>query len=399
MARNLYTPTAATFSKSPDMWGHNFWPTSINSGYGARVFDSAGKSYIDWVCGLGANILGHGNMLFTQHVATAIDKGLAFSLPSYNEELVAYLLTKVVGSRIPGFNIPLQIRFGSTGTDACAASVRLARAITKKNLILSSGYHGWSSEFVCLTEPAWGITPDTSKYIQDIKFNNLEDLPDRDDVAAIIIEQGIEEPNPDYYASLREYCDKHQALLIIDEVVTGLRFGLGGACEKYSIYPDIVCMGKALGNGLPISCIMAPKEYMDWFAREDPVFALSSTTNANPASLAAAEFMLNNFMQSSSDYLSTIGHELKTGLKSQGFDVVGQNERFIIRWSSELEHAFFVKKIRDSGILANRPFFGTICHTHEMVTETLDAATKIREELDFGHPKVDGYPKVLFRSR
>lgn len=397
---HLCTPVAATFSKDPEFWGHDFEPQTLVQGQGAYVIDATRRSYLDWVCGLGANLLGHNYPGFTQAVNEGLYKGLSFSLPNILEEEVACLIVDRIGSHIPGLATEeLQVRFGATGSDVCSAAVRLARAVTGKNVILSYGYHGWHSEFVGATPPAWGCTPDQG-YLRGLAWNDLRGLPeDAQDIAAIIIEQGVEEPDNQWYPGLRSWCNQHYALLILDEVVTGIRFGLGGAASRYNVHPDIVCLGKALGNGLPISALLAPRDLMAWFSRNDPVFALSSTTNANGASLAAARFILELWDYDKGRYLNQLGIRLWDGLWVQGWRVVGQPERFIIQWRSDQEHAYFVKQMCAAGILANRPFFGTLAHKDSDVALTLQATDTIMTALKTGEAEIPELPRVLFRNR
>lgn len=400
------TPIAATFSKDPSFWGQDFHPQRILEGKGAQLRDVNGEWYLDWVCGLGANLLGHGVPGFLDAVYGGLEAGVGFSLPSYLEDQVAEKLVCKVGKRIPGFG-DVQVRFGATGTDACAAAVRLARAATGRNKILSFGYHGWSSEFVAGTPPAWGVPRNMWQDIQTIPFNDLSVLDeiDRKDVACVILEQPVEDPELGYYDSVRHWCDWNGALLIMDEVVTGLRFALGGACELFGIVPDIVVMGKALGNGLPISLIMAPRELMGWFARNDPVFALSSTTNANNASLAAADYVLGAWDLNGIVGLHRVGNALMAGMKTQGWDVQGHGPRFILKYKSDAEHGYFVSRMRDMGVLANRPFFPCAAHTGDDIQKTLEATGMIKHEVD--DLGVEGLeqamqgklPKVLFRGR
>src|SRR3989337_1274427 len=156
-----------------------------------------------------------------------------------------------------------------------------------------------------MTPPALGIPHNYKKDAFTFDFNapsSLNAFSFRDDLAAVMLEQGIVEPRVDWYEFLRTFCNKTGALLILDEVVTGLRYGLGGVAEKYQVKPDIITMGKALGNGFPISVVVGRKEYMDWFSRTNPIFC-SSTHWGEAVSLAAADAMLDIWYQQEVDYL------------------------------------------------------------------------------------------------
>jgi glutamate-1-semialdehyde aminotransferase len=399
-----------TFSKSPQAWGFEK-DLVVTCAEGAEVGLSDGKWYVDWVSGLGTNLLGYGTA--SQRVHRAVISNLqggggSLSLPHRLEAETAEKLSILLSENIADWNNEqVSVRFAKTGSDVTTMSIRLARAVTGRPYILTmkGGYHGWGDWTISRTRPAWGVTATENDYIDEAEFNRLEDLPDRFDIAAVIIEQSLEIPQQGYYYSIRKWCDARGALLIMDEIVTGLRYALGGVCELYRINPDLVCMGKALGNGLPISALVGKKEYMDWFARNDPVFC-SSTFWGESVGLAAASAMLDMWDEPQVYYISSIGGLLIDGLRSAGWNVIGDPPRSLVGFSGLKEQAFFIHGMREEGVLMNRPNFPTLSHTEEMVDRTVEAAMRVHSKynaaLERGvlDEKVEGkLPRVLFSNR
>lgn len=412
---------AATFSKGPEFWsGAPDWqPQELLVGRGAHVHAADNRRYLDWVSGLGANLLGYpSGILDNPHrlaadhwadvVSQQVFEGVGFSLPHILEGHVAERLAQMLGSYVPGWrDQPLGLRFLLSGSDACMAAVRLARAVTNREWVISVGYHGWHDTFVSTTDPAWGVIRPHVVKAKTFGYANLIDqcLYDQDRlgdrVAALIIEQPPQVAPVGYWQDVRRFCTEYGALLILDEVVTGLRFGLGGAAEHLGIEPDIVCMGKALGNGIPLSCIVGRREYFDWFSRNDPVF-VSSTHFGNAISLAACNAVLEVWDQDCVDHVWRIGRELMDGLEDVGFGVAGYPPVFLVDHQTPSHRAYFVRGMAERNILANRPFIPNLAHTAADVVQTVAAAREIKAEMD----RVDvvaemagKLPQVLFERR
>jgi glutamate-1-semialdehyde aminotransferase len=400
-------PISSVFSKDAQFFSKDFTPQYLVSGRGSKVKDATGKEFIDWIGGLGASFLGYAHVGFTNSLRVALYNGTAFSLPHYLEYSVAEKLTDTLGKYVPGWQgVPLQVRWVKTGSDACNAALRLARAATGKKICKSQGYHGQSSSFVGMTAPHWGISEDANMH--PFAFNDLTSLDHEDDtkygVAAVILEQNIEEPHPDFYPGLRKWCDDHEALLIMDEVVTGVRYARGGACEVYGIQPDLVCCGKALGNGLPIAALVGPTEYMEWFSRNDPVF-VSSTNAGDPISLAAADFILDYIHDGKYlKHLDLIGTTLMTGLREIGLDVPGIPCRSLVKFANNVEKGYFVTGMRNGGVLLNHPNFPNMAHTLDDVYKTVEVAKQVVQKMHTLTPEEVAYwtkqqPKQLCTNR
>lgn len=410
---NNYLPAGGTFSKDLSMFGlpDNLYvvgfdqKTSPNS----KIILSNQKTYLDWVCGLGSNLLGYNNQNFIETIVEAMRKLSSFSLINRYEYLVAEKLCIKVGKLIPGFeNEQLQVRFALSGTEANVMAIRLARAVTGRDLIISSGYHGYAAEFIAAVFPGHGIPKEYKQSIVSVEWGDKQAILEHiHKAAAIIIEQPPQDIEIGWYSFLREVCTQNNTLLIVDEIVTGLRYSMGGACTLFSITPDLITMGKALGNGFPVSVLMGPTKYMQWFSRDDPVFC-SSTFWGEPIRLVAANFILDYWTTQHIDYLWMIGRQLSDGLNEIGWKTVGHSPRTISIFDSVYEKAFFIQRMFANGILINRPNFSCMGHTLEDVIFTLQVASGARAEWeatyvnDLRKQKQDFenvLPRILFTKR
>lgn len=422
---------AATFSKGPEFFGVDFQPATLERGRGAYVIAPDGTRLLDWVSSLGALTLGHPDPAIADspanHWVRAVCRqaweSAGFSLPHVLEGETAERLTALLGLHVPGWQHQLLgLRWGKTGSDACAMAVRLARAVTGRKWIISVGYHGWSDWAVSVTPPAHGVI--TPQFVWAVPFGELpslqacftEGMVDRDvgaleyvhgvqaeivQPAAVIIEQPPQ-PIPDgYWQEVRRLCTEHGALLIVDEVVTWPRNALGGACERFGIEPDIICIGKGLGNGLPISAIVGRREYFDWFSRQDPVF-VSSTHFGEAVSLAAAKAVLDVWDQSCVDHLWKIGTALMDGLRGVGYSVTGYPPVSLIQHESPSHRAYFIREMARKGFLVNRPNIPNLAHTVDDVRATVQAAGEVKqamERIDVKAEMAGKLPATLFTNR
>ncbi len=200
-------------------------------------------------------------------------------------------------------------------------------------------------------------------------------------------------------------CDEHKALLVMDEVVTGFRYAEGGASQLYGVYADLACYGKGLGNGIPISLLAGPREYMGWFAKDNPVFC-SGTHMGNALSMSAGWAVLTTLeLHPVIEHLWQIGGALRDGLCQIGYDCRGHSPRTVMMWKNDAEKAYFIQGMLKRHILMNRPNFSCYAHTMAQVEETLAAAKEVKAEMDNLGEKAmakavkDYMPRVLFRNR
>ena len=287
-AKKIIPIASQTFSKSFMQLPVGKSPMFFSYAKGAITRDIDGNEYIDTVNSLLPIILGYQD----PHVDAAIKKqlknGILFSLPSPLENDLAKLLCE----HIPSAEM---VRFMKNGSDATSAAVRLARAFTGRDKVISVGYHGWHDWYISTTSRSIGIPDDVEKNSIKLPFNNLNIIKKtfnerNDEIAALIIEPYcIAQPETDYLDTVKEICKKNGTILIFDEVVTGFRFSLGGAQKYYNVTPDLSCFGKAMGNGMPISCIVGKKEIMKLF---EDVF-VSGTFGGECLSIAASIATIN----------------------------------------------------------------------------------------------------------
>lgn len=285
-------------------------PRYIRRAKGARMWDVDGNEYIDYICGVGAGLLGYGHPQYIERVSKQLSE-LCFLDACRRSELeveVAEKLTRYIPSAE-------KVRFLLSGTDAVQLTIRLARAYTGRNLFIrfDGHYHGWLDNVLggnpsaSLDPPPYGFEregdifrtygrdKDSLEQSFKIEWNNiafLEQVLERygDQVALIIMEPvncngGVCWPKPGYLERVRELCDQYGILLCFDEVITGFRFGLGGAQEYLGVTPDISTFGKGISSGVASSVVAGKAKIMDLMLERKVVGA--GTFNGNPLGLSA----------------------------------------------------------------------------------------------------------------
>lgn len=278
-------PSASqTYSKSYRYYCEGAAPAFIERGAGCRLWDVDGNSYIDYLLALGPITLGYADPVVDAAIERQLRKGIVFSQPSPLEVELAELIAELVPSAE-------MVRFVKNGSDATGAAVRLARAYTGRDLILSCGYHGMQDWYIGASENNLGVPEAVQRLIETFPFNDAEALEATlerrfGEVAAVIMEPvRTEEPLPGYLARVRELATRHGALLIYDEVVTGFRVALGGAQSHYGVTPDLTALGKGMANGMPLSAVVGRADIMQL---ADQGAFISLTFGGETLSLAAA---------------------------------------------------------------------------------------------------------------
>lgn len=274
-------------------------PLFIKRGRGARIYDEDGNVFIDYVCAWGPLILGHCHPQIVKAIKMVVGQGLSFGAPTELETKLA----KLICEAMPSIEM---VRFVNSGTEATMSAIRLARAFTGRNRIIkfSGCYHGHSdgllaqagSGMTTLNIPSSPGTPATM--ISDTlvapynDFQAVEQLfDDYPDIAAVIVEpiagnMGVVLPKPGFLEHLARLTRSYGALLIFDEVITGFRVAYGGAQELYRIYPDLTCLGKIIGGGLPIGAYGGRRDIMEMVAPSGPVYQ-AGTLAGNPVAMTA----------------------------------------------------------------------------------------------------------------
>ncbi|MBI5698792.1 aminotransferase class III-fold pyridoxal phosphate-dependent enzyme [Candidatus Saganbacteria bacterium] len=272
-----------TFSKGALQYPFGAAPIFLKNGKGSHVWDLDGNEFIDYPMGLGAITLGHAYPKVDQAIIRQLGSGISYSLPHPLETQLAELLIEI----IPCAEMA---RFGKNGSDATAGAVRAARAYTGRDKIACCGYHGWQDWYIGTTTRSAGVPQAVSELTLTFNYNDIDSLKNvfaenDGQIAAVIMEPiGIIEPKDNFLQQVKGLAHKNGALLIFDEVVTGFRMSLGGAQQYYKVIPDLACVGKGMGNGMPISCVVGKKEIMAIF---DEVF-YSFTFGGECLSLAAS---------------------------------------------------------------------------------------------------------------
>jgi glutamate-1-semialdehyde 2,1-aminomutase len=275
-------------------------PLFIQKAEGSIIIDADGRSYIDYVGSWGPLILGHAHPQVIEAVIQAARKGTTYGAPTETEvELAEALVTCV-----PSLE---KVRLVSSGTEATMSAIRLARGFTNRPLIIKFDgcYHGHGDSFLIkagsgvatLGIPGSpGVPQEIAALTLSLPYNDLEKVEEiftlkGDQVAAVIVEpvagnMGVVLPVPGFLEGLRRLTSQYKALLIFDEVITGFRVALGGAQERFGILPDLTCLGKIIGGGLPVGAYGGKKEIMAWVAPEGPVYQ-AGTLSGNPLATAA----------------------------------------------------------------------------------------------------------------
>jgi glutamate-1-semialdehyde 2,1-aminomutase len=267
--------------------------------------DVDGRKLLDLSMGFGAMLAGHLNPVVTEEIKKALDEGMLFVMPSPISRDAAERICKRFGID--------QVRFANSGTEAVMYAIRTARAFTGKDAIvkIEGGYHGSSESVTVSTKPALdvagpankpnpvntkGTTPGT---VHVVPFNDLAALENifdlySDEIACFILEPvlenlGIVIPDAGYHEGVRALCDKYGIVLIYDEVKTGLTAGPQGAAQRIGVKPDLICLAKSIGGGLPVAAFGGKKELMDAVA--DGRMAHFGTFNGNPLVMAGIRAM------------------------------------------------------------------------------------------------------------
>ncbi|AEX53521.1 glutamate-1-semialdehyde 2,1-aminomutase [Rahnella aquatilis] len=285
-------------------------PLFIARADGAFLFDADGKAYIDYVGSWGPMVLGHNNAEIRNAVIEAAERGLSFGAPTEMEVRMAELVTGLV----PSMDM---VRMVNSGTEATMSAIRLARGFTHRDKIVKfeGCYHGHAdcllvkagSGALTLGQPnSPGVPADFAKHTLTCTYNDLdsvraafEQFPD--DIACIIVEpvagnMNCVPPLPEFLPGLRKICDEFGALLIIDEVMTGFRVALGGAQEYYDVTPDLTCLGKIIGGGMPVGAFGGRRDVMEALAPTGPVYQ-AGTLSGNPIAMAAGIACLTQVAQ------------------------------------------------------------------------------------------------------
>ena len=262
-------------------------PQFTTSVSGCEVTDSSGRTFIDWNLGGGCMILGYRRREIEEAIAAQLVAG---PLSPFTSPIEIEVAEQIVAA-IPSAET---VAFGKNGSDGLTAAVRLARVVTGREVILCCGYHGFHDWFAALDSRIRGIPASLGAIVDTFLYNDLPSLEAlfdryRDRVAAVVMEPTkATVPLPGFLPGVRELCDRTGALLVFDEVVTAFRVDRSSAQALYGVLPDLTCLGKAMGNGMPLSAVTGPHRIM----RHYPSVGVGMTYEGETLSLAAARACL-----------------------------------------------------------------------------------------------------------
>ena len=390
-------------------------PIFFERAKGPYMFDADGKRYIDYVMSWGPMILGHGHPLVLDAIREQLEKAMTFGTPT---ELEISLADKICET-VPGMEM---VRMVNSGTEATMSAIRLARGYTGRDKIVKfeGCYHGHSDSLLvkagsgALTmgvPSSPGVPSSLADHTVTLSYNDIDQVVQTfaeigDQVACIIVEPVVGNMNcvppiPGFLETLRKCCTESGAVLIIDEVMTGFRIGPKGASDYYNIEPDLICLGKVIGGGMPVGAFGGKREIMQQIAPLGPVYQ-AGTLSGNPVAMAAGLATLNQVSQPGFlDPLVSRTDQLVNGLRERA-DAAGipmtsnhvgtmwglfftEEEKIInyqqvMQCDTERFSRFFHGMLEEGVYLAPASYeagFISAAHTDEDIQFTLDAAERV----------------------
>lgn len=275
-------------------------PVFISRAKGSKIYDIDGNEYIDYIGSWGPMILGHAHPKVSQAIKKAVDKGTSYGAPTPLEVTLAEITRKA----FPSMEM---VRFVSSGTEATMSAIRLARAHTGRDGIIKfeGCYHGHADSLLVkagsgaatLGVPdSPGVVPDLARHTYNATYNDLDSVKAvfekaPKNIACVIVEgvpgnMGVVLPKEGFLSGLKALCKRNGALLIMDEVMSGFRLCYGGAQKVYGIDPDLTCLGKVIGGGLPVGAFGGKRAVMEKLSPSGPVYQ-AGTLSGNPLAMTA----------------------------------------------------------------------------------------------------------------
>jgi glutamate-1-semialdehyde aminotransferase len=367
-SRQCIAQGALTNSKHPSTDVLGVFPTHFERGYGPYLYVDDSHRYLDFVAGLGAINLGYGNEQLETEVAKVQRNGGCISGNTQQEIITAEKVKSV-------FHWCDRVKFLNDGTEACMAAIRMARAFTGKKWVLWEGYHGWYDEATAWNSNAVG-TP-LGHYFLNLNewLNNKESDPcvfDISDIAAIIVEPVMIDDSReriDFLKRLREFCDSNNIILIFDEVVTGMRYPSLSVAKHWSIYPDLICLGKACANGYKIGMVAGRADILD------SNYFVSGTYFGHIPTLKATEVCMH-LSKHDSKYNVTDLNETALGMKDR-FNLMEPDIIKMVGWGARMNFegsweniALFRQIMIEARIFTKTTFFmnhATKHHTEDFI--------------------------------
>jgi glutamate-1-semialdehyde aminotransferase len=409
-AQRVIPAGTQTLSKAPSQFVEGFSPKFLRRGRGSHVWDVDGNEYIDYPMALGPILLGYDHPAVTEAVVAQVHEGTTFTLMHPLEVELAELLVELIPCAE-------RVRFAKNGADATGGAIRAARAVTGREHVIATGYHGYHDWYIASTERDAGVPVVNRRLIHTLPFDDLGAL-ERSlaewETAAVIVEVPGREPSDGYLRAALELTHRHGALFVLDEIVTGFRYALGGAQELFGFVPDLACFGKGMANGFPLAAVVGREEPMRAF---EEIF-FSMTYSGETVSLAAAMATLGVLCcEPVLEHIWARGAELREGIRrlaegvSFGVELAGNPPRSAIAFHGEdgqpspLLRGLFLQECHRRGVLFGGPIFTTYSHGEDDIARTLEVVEAAFERMEVAHSRgavaahLEGHPPgAVFRS-
>ncbi|HEY4601158.1 MAG TPA: glutamate-1-semialdehyde 2,1-aminomutase [Cerasibacillus sp.] len=317
-------------------------PIFMERGKGSKIYDIDGNKYIDYVLSWGPLILGHADDRVVNKIKETAEKGSSFGAPTVLENKLAQLVI----DRVPSVEM---VRMVNSGTEATMSALRLARGYTGRDKIVkfAGSYHGHGDSLLIKAgsgvatlglPDSPGVPENIAKQTITVPYNDLDGVKQvfakyGDDIAAVITEpvcgnMGVVPPQEGFLEGLREITRENGSLLIFDEVMTGFRVGYHCAQGHYDIDPDLTCLGKVIGGGLPVGAFGGKRKIMEQIAPAGPIYQ-AGTLSGNPLAMAAGYETLSALNETDYDVISKKIDRLEEGFRaaSEKYDIPIQVNR------------------------------------------------------------------------
>jgi glutamate-1-semialdehyde 2,1-aminomutase len=388
-------------------------PIFIKKAKGSKIVDADGKTYIDYVLSWGPMILGHAYPRVTAALKKAVSNGTSYGAPTESETTLA----RMVKRAFPSIEM---VRMVSSGTEATMSAIRAARGFTGRDRILKFDgcYHGHADSLLVKAgsgvatfglPDSPGVPADLAKHTLTVAYNDLAAVKgiaarEGERIACIIVEpvagnMGCVPPEPGFLQGLRQVCDQYGIVLILDEVMTGFRVSYGGAQQLYKIKPDLTCLGKVIGGGLPVGAYGGKLEIMQKIAPIGPIYQ-AGTLSGNPLAMVAGIETLKALAKPGVyKMLEKLSADLEQGLRAAAaeagmpvtFNRVGSmfTGFFTDQKVKDFESAktsdtarfgrFFLSMLKNGVNLAPSQFeaaFMSLAHSKADINKTIEAARK-----------------------
>jgi glutamate-1-semialdehyde aminotransferase len=385
-ARKIYPGLTGTFSRAATSFVEGAYPVYAQSANGAYFTDVDGNEFLDLVCSFGPISLGHNYPVVNKAIIEQLKSGMLFSLP----HPVELELAEIISETVPHADM---VKFEKSGSNAVTGAVRAARAITKRDKIAYCGSGGvWHDWQAAMVSRDGGVPDFNKKLIKIFNYNDSEGLgqifeDNKNEIAAIVLEPTVfTKPEKEFLGRVRKFADENNALLILDEVVTGFRFDMGGGQKYFDIKGDMVCFGKSMGNGLPISAITGPTEFMNVF---DKIW-VSSTNNMEGLSLAGSLATITEMKEKNVvKHCWKVGKELLEGWNkiTEKHNVDAKLEGYPVRmtlkcFDSKKSESLAMKSLLMQELLKKGVFMAPLGPVYLSYSHTVEDINSVLDKLD-----------------